>query len=54
VKTYRYIYPLSRHFRFRGRERPYPPYEKGEAPIIWQRNRRKIKENIIRLFDRIP
>ena len=53
VKTYRYIYPLSERFVFCKKEHPYPPYEKGEMPVEWVRNRQKIKENIIRLLDRV-
>ena len=53
VKTYRYIYPLCPKFRFKGKEQPYPEYEKGEIPTEWIRDKRKIKENIIRLLDKI-
>ncbi len=53
VKTYRYIYPLCNKFRFKGKEQPYPLYEKGETPIKWKRDVVKIKTTIIRLLDRI-
>lgn len=53
VKTYRYIYPLSRHFQFKTKEKPYPEYEKGELPAEWIRDRKKIKETVVRLLDRI-
>lgn len=34
VKTYRYIYPFHRSFRFTGGKRqPYPEYEKGSSPV---------------------
>lgn len=33
VKTYRYIYPLCKRFRFNGPEKPYPQYEKGIDPV---------------------
>lgn len=34
VKTYRYIYPFHRSFRFTARKRqPYPAYERGSSPI---------------------
>lgn len=53
VKTYRYIYPLCKHFRFKGSEKPYPQYEIGETPIEWKRDGNKIKQNIIELLDKI-
>lgn len=53
VKTYRYIYPLSRQFRFIRPAQPYPPYEKGMEPIEWKRDIPKIKANIIRLLDKV-
>ena len=53
VKTYRYIYPLCRHFRFKTGEKPYPEYEKGELPVQWKRDRAKIKKTIVHLLDRI-
>ncbi|WP_304815779.1 hypothetical protein [uncultured Alistipes sp.] len=53
VKTYRYIYPLCKRFRFNGPEKPYPQYEKGIDPVEWNRDKRKIKENIITLLDKV-
>ncbi len=53
VKTYRYIYPLCKHFRFIKPEKPYPQYEKGIDPVEWNRDKRKIKENIIMLLDKV-
>lgn len=53
VKTYRYVYPLSPHFRLKFKEKPYPAYEKGETSIEWPRNREAIKKKIITLMDRI-
>lgn len=46
VKTYRYIYPLCKHFRYKTPEEPYPVYEKGSKPVEWVRNVTKIKANI--------
>lgn len=52
VKTYRYIYPFERSFVFlKGKEQPYPEYEKGEHAYIWIRNKKVIKEKIKRLLD---
>lgn len=52
VKTYRYIYPLCPKFVFtKGREQPYPAYEKGELPCEWVRDTMKIKANIKRLIE---
>lgn len=53
VKTYRYVYPLSPHSRSKFKEKPYPAYEKGETPTEWQRDRKVIKERIVKLLDRI-
>lgn len=53
VKTYRYIYPLCPKFKFNKKELPYPEYEKGEVFVKWERDRAKIKQNIIMLLDRI-
>ena len=46
VKTYRYIYPLCKHFQFKTPELPYPAYEKGLKPVEWVRNVTKVKANI--------
>lgn len=46
VKTYRYIYPLCKHFQYKTPELPYPLYEKGLKPIEWVRNVTKVKANI--------
>lgn len=32
VRTYRYIYPLHKSFKFKKQESPYPPYNKGTMP----------------------
>ncbi len=53
VKTYRYIYPLCKKFKFIKKQLPYPQYDKGIEPIEWNRNIGKIKENIIRLLDKM-
>lgn len=54
VKTYRYIYPLCRHFVFNKSEQPYPIYNKGMDVANWNRDVEKIKENIINLLDKLP
>lgn len=53
VKTYRYIYPLSDKFVPKFKEKPYPDYEKGETHIKWERNRRKIKDRIYEILEKI-
>ena len=53
VKTYRYIYPLCKRFRFATAEKPYPQYDKGIDPVEWRRDTAKIKENIVALLDKI-
>lgn len=51
VKTYRYIYPLDKHFAFKRKEQSYPRYEKGMDEVRWERDIEKIKENIKRMVD---
>ena len=47
VKTYRYIYPLEKSFRFtKTKEQPYPKYEKGIEYFDQKINRELIKANI--------
>jgi len=53
VKTYRYIYPLCRHFKFKTESLVYPSYEKGLEPFVWVRNTTKIKDNIVYLLTKI-
>jgi len=53
VKTYRYIYPFDKHFKFKLPEKPYPAYEKGMTPIEWVRNTTVIKTKINYLLDKI-
>jgi hypothetical protein len=53
VKTFRYIYPLCKHFKFIKSELPYPEYEKGMKEINWVRNSTTIKENIIYLLSKV-
>lgn len=53
VKTYRYIYPLCKSFRFCRAAIDYPAYDKGLAPIAWRRDKQKIKQTIGRLLDKI-
>lgn len=51
VKTYRYIYPLCRHFKFRLPEAPvYPEYQKGIEPFKWERDITGIKNKLIELI----
>lgn len=53
VKTYRYIYPLCKKFKFIRNPQPYPVYDKGEEEVVWKRDIQKIKENVIRLLERV-
>lgn len=51
VKTYRYIYPLCKHFEFTlKKKKPYPPYEKGIAPVKWNRNHTAIAGKMVELI----
>ncbi|MCC2598056.1 hypothetical protein [Sphingobacterium sp. FBM7-1] len=50
VKTYRYIYPLCKHFKFiKSKEQTYPEYEKGETPTQWVRNTTLIKDRCVKM-----
>lgn len=53
VDTYRYIFPLCKHFKFKNPEKPYPPYNKGEYPFEWVRDRAKIKERLKRFINEL-
>ena len=53
VKTYRYIYPLCKHFKFNKKECLYPEYSKGIDLCEWKRDLLKIKHNIVKLLDKI-
>lgn len=53
VKTYRYIYPFCKHFKFKTPEYPYPVYEKGVNPVDWVRDCTKIKANITYLLTKV-
>ncbi|NDW19142.1 hypothetical protein D0T53_09485 [Dysgonomonas sp. 216] len=53
VKTYRYIYPFCKHFKFKTPEKPYPEYDKGLKPVEWVRDCTKIKENIVYLLSKV-
>ncbi|HRO75258.1 MAG TPA: hypothetical protein PLP27_03825 [Crocinitomicaceae bacterium] len=50
VNTYRYIYPLDKHFKFFKKEEPYPVYQKGEEPFKWVRNHTAIKNKMVELI----
>ncbi|MFJ1474909.1 hypothetical protein ACILE9_11700 [Capnocytophaga cynodegmi] len=50
VDTYRYIFPLCKHFRFKTKELPYPPYNKGIIPFEWKRDKPLIKERLIKII----
>ena len=54
VRTYRYIYPLCKHFKFNKPELPYPEYNKGMLKIIWKRNNEQIKNKMIELLKKFP
>ena len=47
VKTYRYIYPLDKRFRFVKPQKPYPAYDKGMVLSEWKRDRDKMIERCI-------
>lgn len=53
VKTYRYIYPLDKKFRFIKSQKPYPAYEKGMQPVQWKRDRPKMIERCIGILTKM-
>ncbi|GIZ14143.1 hypothetical protein [Capnocytophaga catalasegens] len=53
VDTYRYIFPLCKRFRYNKAQQSYPAYNKGITPIKWQRDRKLIKERLIKFINEI-
>lgn len=53
VRTYRYIYPFCKHFKFKSSELPYPVYNKGINLCEWERDRELIKRRVVQLLDKI-
>ena len=51
VDTYRYIFPLCKKFQFKSPQVPYPPYNKGQIQIDWQRDKKVIKERLINFIN---
>ena len=46
VKTYRYIYPFDKKFKFKMPQQPYPKYAKGIESVKWVRDTTAIKTKI--------
>lgn len=53
VDTYRYIFPLCKRFQFKGKQLPYPTYNKGQIEFKWLRDKRSIKERLITFIDEL-
>lgn len=53
VDTYRYIFPLCKKFQFNKPQQKYPPYNKGQIPYKWVRNRKLIKEQLIAFINEL-
>lgn len=53
VKTYRYIYPLNKNFRFIKPQKPYPVYEKGMESVELKYNRSKMIKHCITILQEI-
>ncbi len=53
VHTYRYIYPLCKHFKFKTQQQPYPLYDKGEILFDWRRDRQVIKDRLKQFIDEL-
>lgn len=54
VKTYRYIYPFCKHFKFNKPELPYPEYDKGMALVTWKRDMGKLKRRVVQMINDMP
>lgn len=54
VKTYRYIYPFCKKFKFNKPELPYPEYDKGMSLVTWKRDMGKIKRRVINMINEMP
>lgn len=54
VKTYRYIYPFCKHFKFNKPQLPFPEYDKGMALVTWKRDMGKIKRRVVQLLNDLP
>lgn len=50
VKTYRYIYPLCKHFRSVFKEQPYPAYDKGYVAGEWKRDKETIRQRCVKML----
>ena len=50
VKTYRYIYPLCKHFRSVFKEQPYPAYDKGFVAGEWKRDKETIRQRCVKML----
>ncbi|WP_417366923.1 hypothetical protein [Flavobacterium beibuense] len=53
VDTYRYIFPLCKHFQPRFKQQPYPQYKKGITAIQMDRNKAQIKERLINFLNEL-
>lgn len=53
VDTYRYIFPLCKRFQFKTAQKPYPEYNKGQYSYDWVRNKKLIKERLIKFINDI-
>ena len=53
VKTYRYIYPLDKRFRYIKPQQPYPAYAKGMEATEWKRDRPKMIERCVGILTKM-
>lgn len=53
VNTYRYIFPLCKKFQFNRPAQAYPAYNKGQMPYNWVRDRKLIKERLIKFINEL-
>lgn len=50
VKTYRYIYPLDKKFKFFKPQKPYPIYDKGMKEVEWRRDKSKMIDRCVMIL----
>ena len=53
VDTYRYIFPLSKHFVYNKPQQPYPEYKRGFTLISPPRDRQLIKTRLKKFIDEL-
>lgn len=53
VDTYRYIFPLCKHFKSKFKEQNYPPYKKGVEDVKLKRDKELIKSRLVNFINNL-